>query len=382
MDTELKTALDSLQGETKATFTALAEKLEAETKARGDLQRQVDAIDLAGATRHFGGGGHDDIFQAAVDKIRENPGYADFKMHGRGRVTVEAQMFERKTSTLTSGSTVPYQAIAGIADSGRPTYGLVRRMMQEFPVEFPSVHFIKETNYDNEASPTAESSTKNQSSFTLTAATATVEVIAHWIAISRQIFDDLVELREFLRSSLAWGLEKKFEEQILAGDGVSPDLPGLITTAASFDSTLLNLIAANGYNKADALRAAILQLQETGYNATGIVLSPRDWFTLQTRKTTQQEYLLGSPMAALDKILWSLPIVASPAMSTGTFLVGDFNSGAHIRMRLNGTLDISDSHSDFFTKNLLALRFEQRAALVTQRPHSFVYGSFPTSSPA
>jgi hypothetical protein len=40
-------------------------------------------------------------------------------------------------------------------------------------------------------------------------------------------------------TSLIWGLEKKVEEQFLAGSGVSPNLDGLATDTTNFDSTLL-----------------------------------------------------------------------------------------------------------------------------------------------
>jgi hypothetical protein len=40
---------------------------------------------------------------------------------------------------------------------------------------------------------------------------------------------------------------------------------------------------------------------------------------------------------------------------------------------------VSTEHSDYFVKNLVAIRAEKRLALITRRPASFVTGSFTTS---
>jgi hypothetical protein len=42
-------------------------------------------------------------------------------------------------------------------------------------------------------------------------------------------------------------------------------------------------------------------------------------------------------------------------------------------------VDISQEHSDFFIKNLVAIRAEKRLALVVKRPASFITGNFSTS---
>jgi hypothetical protein len=50
-------------------------------------------------------------------------------------------------------------------------------------------------------------------------------------------------------------------------------------------------------------------------------------------------------------------------------------------MRQPLAVEISTEHSDYFARNLVAIRAELRAALVVMRPGAFVKGSL-TSSPA
>ena len=370
MDTELKSSLDGILNTVTAFKTAQEQQ-----------QKQLDALDLLIQNNRHVGGGETDSLSLAVKAIEENAGFAQLKQTGRGRAIIETKLFDTERKTVTSGSIIPYLPVGGIGDSGRQLFGGVRRLMRSLPIEVGSAFFVKETAFDNQASPVAEASSKNESNFTFVSATANVGTIAHWCRISKAAADDSAELSEFIRNSLLFGLERRVEYQLLSGDGVSPNLPGLLGTATNFNSSLLNLIAADGWNFADCLRAAILQLAEAGYGCTGFVVSPRDWFVIETMKSSTHEYIVGDPRGRLDEILWSLPIVASPAMANGTFLAGDFDTGAHIRMRQQGTIDISDSDADNFTKNLLTVRGEQRAALIVSKPGAFCTGNFE-SSPA
>ena len=43
------------------------------------------------------------------------------------------------------------------------------------------------------------------------------------------------------------------------------------------------------------------------------------------------------------------------------------------------TVEIATQHSDYPTKNLIAIRAEKRAALVVSRPASYITGTFTTS---
>ena len=50
-----------------------------------------------------------------------------------------------------------------------------------------------------------------------------------------------------------------------------------------------------------------------------------------------------------------------------------------IRDRMEMVVEVSTEHSDYFSKNLVAIRAEKRLALVVYRPASFITGTFTTS---
>jgi HK97 family phage major capsid protein len=310
----------------------------------------------------------------AVKSLRENLG--DFNRTGRLRLETPSFLGTAKAFT-SSGLTAALPAPT-IGASEAFAYGAVRRALPAEAIEAGSIFQIRETAHLWEASPQAESSAKNESSATLTGETIPVRTLATWVSATRQALDDVVGLAAFIRARLVWALEREIEEQILSGDGTGNNLAGLATQAAAFDTGFLT--PGDGYEYADVLLAALTQVTEAGFNPNLIVLSPRDWYTIARSKASDGQYILGSPAEARNLTLWSRSVIVTPAMTAGTFIVGDA-AQAIVRVRQQATLDVSESHSDYFVKNMIALRIEERLALQVVSPSAFVTGSL-VQSPA
>jgi hypothetical protein len=75
-------------------------------------------------------------------------------------------------------------------------------------------------------------------------------------------------------------------------------------------------------------------------------------------------------------------VLVTTSIAAGTWLIGSSNPIAiEIRDRLESITEVSSEHSDFWVRNLLAVRTEKRLALLVKRPTAFLTGSF-TQSPA
>jgi HK97 family phage major capsid protein len=70
-------------------------------------------------------------------------------------------------------------------------------------------------------------------------------------------------------------------------------------------------------------------------------------------------------------MLWGLPVAVTPAMTAGTALVGAYASAAQVFRKGGIRVEASNSHQDFFIKNLVAIRAEERLALAVYRPGAF-----------
>ena len=217
--------------------------------------------------------------------------------------------------------------------------------------------------------------TKPQSEIQFDIVTSSVTTIAHWVLATRQILDDVPMLQSYIDGRLRYGLAYAEELQLLNGGGTGTDLNGIYTQATAFASPLA---AANADldTKVDVLRLAMAQAEDAEFPATGIVLNRIDWAEIQLTKTTDNAYLFANPQADTQPRMWGLPVVPTPAMTAGNFLVGAFRLGAQIFDRMDARVEISTEDSDNFRKNLVTILAEERLALAVYRPEAFVKGGF------
>jgi hypothetical protein len=64
-------------------------------------------------------------------------------------------------------------------------------------------------------------------------------------------------------------------------------------------------------------------------------------------------------------------VAVSPSIAPKTVLVGSFQRGAQLLWRETMTVTVSNSHADYFTRNLLAVLIEARLAEIVTLPESF-----------
>ncbi|MCC0809054.1 phage major capsid protein [Methylobacterium sp. W2] len=199
--------------------------------------------------------------------------------------------------------------------------------------------------------------------------------MAHWIPVSKQVYDDVPMLASLIDTDLRIGLEQTEENQILLGAGTTGNMNGLYTQRTAYSATGIPAAA----NKVDHIRWAKLQVRKSYFPATAVVLNPQDWAELELLKDSQGAYLHAAVTTGAEPRLWGLRVVESDAMAVGTFMVGAFSLAAKIWDREQANVQISSEDRDNFVKNMLTLRGEERLALTVTRPTAFVGGTFPAS---
>jgi HK97 family phage major capsid protein len=81
------------------------------------------------------------------------------------------------------------------------------------------------------------------------------------------------------------------------------------------------------------------------------------------------DYLVGSPLAPPTNTLWGrLALAVSPNVAAGTAIIGSFRRACAIYRRSAIRIDMTESHADWFQKNLTAIRAEVRQLLATYTP--------------
>jgi HK97 family phage major capsid protein len=296
----------------------------------------------------------------------------------RGRVMVE-------TKAILSSATTDADGSAGallVPDFQSAPIGLARRKlrMRDLFVVGPTtqgaIHWARQTSRTIGAETQAEGATKGQSEMRLDLDIWPVQTIAHWFLASKQMLDDAPALGTLIDAELRYGLGYVEDNQLLNGAGTGTDLQGVYTTAAAYSAPIVPTAAGN-MNKLDVLLLAIAQVEDSDYEADGIVLNPIDWRDVQLHKDDVGRYLGNGPIGADEFArLWQMPVVTTKAMTQGKFMVGSFAQGAMIFDRQEATVEASTEDSDNFRKNLVTIRGEERLAFVHMHDEAFVKGDF------
>jgi HK97 family phage major capsid protein len=357
---------------------------ETKTKLEG-LQKQADALDIKLAERHAAAAPDESLEQF----LQKDDGLKRIMRDKSGThvITFDAKqtqkLFERKT-TITS--TAVGSATTGILQIER-TPGIVQEARQQLmirdaltsrPTTLQLVDFVKVNAPLAIGSPQTEASDKAQNAATFTTKSERVQTLATWIPATKQVLDDFTELMGFLQTGLPYYVNLDEELELLLGSGSDPHLDGLITQATAYNTALTP--AVGGWTRIDIVGRVIQQITTAKeLQPTFIVLNPVDIWSMRLTKDSQGRYILGDPMQPLTSIFGLTPIVTTN-VAVGTFLVGSGSPIAcEIRDRMGMTIEIATQHSDYFVKNMIAIRAEKRLALVVYRPASFITGTFSTS---
>jgi len=234
------------------------------------------------------------------------------------------------------------------------------------------VEWVRHSATTNNAAEVAEATatagvtgTKPESAITFVLENSTVRTIAHWIPATRQALADIAQLRSIVDNELADGVNRRLNTQVLSGDGVAPNLrgilntPGIATQALGVDS------------RTDAIFKALTVARIAFEEPNAIVMNPADWQDIRLTKDSQGNYQFGPAYTAGEDMLWGVRVVLDQTIPAGTALVGDFGS-AVLYIREGVTVTSSDSHSDFFVRNMIVILAEGRYALAVPRPAAFV----------
>lgn len=241
------------------------------------------------------------------------------------------------------------------------------------------IEYFRVSGFTNAASVVPERdggafALKPQSALSFSPAQAPVRLIAHFEVAHRNVLADEPQLQGIINNELLYGLRLQEDYQILQGTGTGEDLLGILNTPGV---QVYNQASGPGTdNKADAIRRAATKAILAYYEPTGIVVHPYDWEDIELTKDANNRYIVaGSVAVGAQQMLWRQPVVDTPAIPEGTYLTGAWGLGAQLYDRQLASIRIAEQHADFFVRNAVVILAEQRLALATKRPESFVKGT-------
>ncbi len=291
----LKAQAEEIQGK-----MANGEKLSANAKQTADealikyneLSAKMQELEQKSARRGSGGDDKRTLGQRLADSEQLKQLQADPRGVKHAKIEVKAATIGSATSDTAgaAGSLVRPDVQAGII--APPNRRLtVRDLLMSGQTASNAITYMKETGFTNAAAAQrAEGDKKAQSDIKFGEVTTNVVTLAHYIKASRQILHDAPMLASYINGRLMYGLKLIEEQQLLNGDGESGNLKGIIPQATAFaDKAKLG-----AYTLIDQLRLAQLQTLLAEYPATGYVLNPIDWATLELAKDNEGRYIIDN----------------------------------------------------------------------------------------
>ena len=404
----IKSHLDTVKSEIKSAV----EKRDAEVKQYGEATEQTRKA-LTAATERL------DTIKSDMDRMdgriiemekaaqRQFAGVQESKTYGQQ--FVESDAYKNARSNGTNAHRVQ-KTISGLAASAgalvrpdrrpdvvvgaeRPNF--IRALLQSIPTSSNAVEVMRENVFTNSAAAQAPSSantaigagewqTKGQSNITYELVTVPIRTMAHWVPASRQVLSDAPMLQRLIDAKLMYGLNLLADSQLLYGNGLNQNLTGLMVDGDVSDiGEIATGTAAADLPGAmlDHIRAAITECQTNDYyNVNGLVINPVDWGTLETAKGSDGHYIWVTVPNGGESRLWRVPVIVSNAMTQCDFLLGDWTMGATIYDREQMDIRVSESHSDYFVKNGVAILAEERYGFGIELPKAFTKGSFDVAA--
>jgi len=295
----------------------------------------------------------------------------DFKSFVQNKSRNASMRVELKNTVLSDATTTWSTRREGIIPLATLPLTL-RQVIPSMPVSGNLVETMKEASWTNDAVEVAQGAAKPESDITFAKANVTIETVAHWIKVSKQMLDDAPAVASYINVRLADGLAQRVDRQLFLGDGVSPNISGLTDTG--------NFVAYTptaGDNLVDAINRIKYTMWAAGYMPDTVIINPATWGNMErTREGTGTgQYLYGLPATQAGMNPWGLQVVLSNHCPVANILVADLRGSTMLYNRQGTTIEVGFVNDDF-TKNLVTIRAEERLALGVDRPAGLRYGAF------
>lgn len=192
---------------------------------------------------------------------------------------------------------------------------------------------------------------------------ADVITVATWTPATKRSLADVGQLRTLIDNFLRTNVQKEIERQIISGDADAPATAG----ADEFDGIMntTGVLSQPWVEGARGLfataRKMITKVEAQGGRFTGYAVSPETAEVLDLAADENGRLYGAGPFASGPQTLWGRPRVTVYGLPAGKMVGGDWSTCV-LWDREDTTVTATDSHADFFIRNLVAVLAEARAA--------------------
>lgn len=329
-------------------------------------------------------------YQKAIERARQAGGIP--RGFSTGAVELEGEGFGLEgKGTLLEGAGAPGTGTGGgLLPSPQVVPGVTETRFQRLSVadlipqattNTNTVRYVVEGTATSGAAGVAEAAAKPESTLALSTTDEPVKKIATSLTVSDEMLEDAAQTQGYINGRLSLFVRIEDERQLVLGGGTN-ELVGItgrsgVTTwgRGTVDNNAIALFKAmNGQRGSSFLEPSAIIMNPANWQTTRLLADSAGQFfgggPFQGPYGSGQNQTAGGVTAFMDSI-WGKPVVVTSAIGAGTALVGAFDTAAQIYRRSGVTVEATNSHSDYFVKNLVMVRAEERLALCVYRPHAF-----------
>ncbi|MFT4288167.1 phage major capsid protein [Nocardioides sp.] len=224
----------------------------------------------------------------------------------------------------------------------------------------------------NPAVTAKQAGVKPKSKMTFRKQSADVITVAHWMPATKRALSDVKQLRTLIDAFLRTGVAREFERQMLKGDKDNP----ADAQYEEFDG-LLNITGTQSQpwagNVIRTARKMITKVRDKGGLLTAFAVSPAVNEAIDLLQDAQGRFFGNGPFSQGPQTLWGRPRIEVPDLDDDKIIGGEWSTLV-LWDREDTTLTATDSHEDFFVRNLVAVLAEARAAFGALNPQLMCVG--------
>lgn len=279
--------------------------------------------------------------------------------------SVEDPVAAMKALFLTSDGFPPESTRTGRIVEAALLGPQVLDLIPSVPTDQAAVVFMRETVTTEAAAERAEGAAYAEADISYAEDSSTVRSIGVSLPVTDEQLEDVPGVQGLLDGRLRFFLRRRVDGQVLVGDGIAPNLEGVLNV------TGIQTYALAAEPVFDAISKGITLVQITGAaTPNGIVMHPNDYQDMRLTRTADGIYILGNPADPTPLRVWGLPVAISDRQTENTALVGDFAGHSELRPRRGIEVEIGFSGTQF-VEGEQTIRAGLRTAFVVYRSAAF-----------
>ena len=343
---ELKTSLEQVKGAIEEQSLTL--------KKLADEAKDIQNVDTDGL-----------IYKNLLEK---KDAIKEFKNTPSKNHTVQMQM---KASTVISSAVsgdTQAMRISGVGTLQR-RQPYIRQLFAPGTIDpnnHSTIRYVDQANRTEGAAAVAEGSAYGQSDIDWIERNIPIEEYGHYIKVSKRMLDSIDFANAQIRNELITGLNLKIDADLLSGDGSTPNLKGIETSATAYaaGSYASTVQDAQLYDLCSVIGAQLMT--GASYIGDAVLLNELDaTVNMKLQKDGENNYIVPPFVTYTPEgqmTIDGMKAIVNSGVTANTMYAGDFTRGTVFS---GNQLEISMGfENDDFTKGLVTIRAVESLCLL------------------